>query len=68
MKKPTQCVLWHKTNLTPADLNFELVKVFMRTPHIERDLFKCRECGQLYFHDWYEHVSMTTPCSTPISR
>jgi hypothetical protein len=57
MKKPTQCVLWHTKNITPRDLNLELLKVYMRTAHIERDLFKCRECGQLYFHEWYEHVS-----------
>lgn len=57
MKVPTQCQLWLRTDLTPFDLNMEMVKVFTRTSHIERDLLKCRECGQLYFHDWYEHVN-----------
>lgn len=57
MKAPTQCTLWSRKNLTPLDLNLELVKVYTRTSHIERDLLKCRECGQLYFHDWYEHVN-----------
>lgn len=57
MKKPTQCVLWNRTGLTPEDLNLEMVKVFIRSDHIERNLFKCRECGQLYFHEWYEHIN-----------
>ena len=56
MKKPTQCVLWNKTGLAPTDLNLELLEVFLREPKKERDLFKCRECGQLYFHEWYEHI------------
>lgn len=59
MKNPSQCLLWNKTHLTPADLDLELLKVFQRDAHIERDLFKCRECGQLFFHEWYEHVNFT---------
>jgi hypothetical protein len=59
LKKPTQCILWNKTGLLPTDLNMQLMKVFKRGTHIERDLLKCRECGQLYFHDWYEHVSFS---------
>ena len=57
MKNPTQCALWTNPKLTPSDLNLELVEVFVRDPHLERDLFKCRECGQLYFREWYEHVN-----------
>lgn len=56
MKKPIQCVLWNKTNITPFDLNLELKRVFIRGAHLKRELFKCRECGQLYFHEWYEHM------------
>jgi len=56
MRNPTQCVLWNKINLTPTDLNLELLEVFVRENRRERDLFRCRECGQLYFHEWYEHV------------
>lgn len=57
MKKPTQCELWNKMNLAPGDLNLESVKVFTNSAHIKRDLFKCRECEQLYFHEWYEHLN-----------
>ncbi len=48
-------MLWNKKDLTPTDLNLQLLDVFLRGPHKERDLFKCRECGQLYFHEWYDH-------------
>lgn len=63
MQAPTQCKLWGKKELTPLDLNMELVKVFLRTTHRERDLLRCRDCGQLYFHDWYEHVSFNHDAS-----
>lgn len=52
-------MLWNKNGLTLSDLNFEIVKVYLRTPHIERDVLRCRECGQLYFHEWYDHVNFT---------
>ncbi len=57
MRKPTQCVLWNEVGLTPETLDLEMVRVFVRSEHIERDLLKCCECGQLYFHEWYEHIS-----------
>lgn len=57
MKNPAQCLLWNKMDLTPLDLKLEMVEMFVREPHLERDLFKCKECGQLYFHEWYEHVN-----------
>lgn len=49
-------MLRNKVSLSPTDLNLELLEIFVRETHRERDLFKCRECGQLYFHEWYEHV------------
>ena len=55
--EPTQCALWKKNNIDPIDLNLEILQIFTRSAHIERDLFKCRECGQLYFHEWYEHLN-----------
>lgn len=55
MKEPTQCVLWRKERVEPWDLNLESLEVFTNDPHLKRDLFRCRECGQLYFHEWYEH-------------
>lgn len=57
MKNPTQCMLWKKADLVPRDLDLELIQVYVRKPHLERSLFKCRECGQAYFHEWYEHMN-----------
>ncbi|MBI2409762.1 hypothetical protein HYV30_01830 [Candidatus Kaiserbacteria bacterium] len=56
MKEPLRCALWKKSTVGLEDLNFESVNVFNKTTHIKRDLFKCRDCGQLYFHEWYEHM------------
>ena len=39
------------------DLNLELKKIFINSAYLKRSLFKCRECGQLYFHEWYEHLN-----------
>ena len=55
MKKPLQCALWRKERVELEELNLESLEVFTREPHLKRDLFRCRECGQLYFHEWYEH-------------
>ena len=59
LRQPTQCVLWDKPELVgqPAVTSmFETVETFVDTSHLERTLFKCRECGQLYFYEYYEHV------------
>jgi hypothetical protein len=34
-----------------------MIEVIVKDSHLERHLFKCRECGQLYFHEWYEHAN-----------
>lgn len=57
LKKPTQCILWNKSNLASADLDFELVKTFTESSHFDRDILKCKECGQLYLHEFYEVVN-----------
>jgi hypothetical protein len=30
------------------------VEVYEDSNHLTRSLYRCRECGQLYFHEWYE--------------
>ena len=57
IKPPTQCHLWGQENIDPINLDMNLLKVFVRSAHLERDLQQCRKCGQLYFHEWYEHLS-----------
>lgn len=57
LKKPTKCILWNKANATPADFDFERVRTFTESSHFDRNILKCRECGQLYFHEFYEVVN-----------
>lgn len=60
MKAPAQCHLWQKENLTDEDIdignNFELLHTFVDESHLCRDLLKCRNCGQLYFYEFYEEI------------
>jgi hypothetical protein len=35
---------------------FEEVECYEDSSHLTRSLYKCRECGQLYFHEWFEWV------------
>ena len=60
LTKPTQCHLWQKEGLTDEDLNlennFELLRTFEDESHLTKRLLKCKECGQLYFYEFYEVV------------
>lgn len=58
MKKPTQCVLWEKPELIDASMKdrVELVETYVDDSHLWRRLLKCRECGQLYFYEFYEEI------------
>jgi hypothetical protein len=58
MKKPTQCVLWEKPELVYGTMKerFELIATYISESHLWRYLLKCRECGQLYFFQFYEEI------------
>jgi hypothetical protein len=54
---PTGCVLWRQPEFVAAAKDrFEAVEVFVDESHFSRTLVKCRECGQLYFSQFYEEV------------
>ena len=36
--------------------NFELIDTYAHESHLWRYLLKCRECGQLYFFEFYEWI------------
>jgi hypothetical protein len=58
LRQPTQCVLWEHPERTAgkfAEL-FEEVETYEDSSHSMRVLYKCRECGQLYFFEWWEWV------------
>ena len=60
MKAPTQCALWAKPELLDERMahvdRFERLETFVDRSHLSRDLLKCRECGQLYFFEFYEEI------------
>ncbi len=35
---------------------FERIDTYVDECHLVRSLLKCRECGQLYFHEFYEEI------------
>lgn len=59
MKQPTQCHLWQAETLTSEDLHgaFETVEEFgEEDTHFRRALLRCRDCGQLYYYEFYEWI------------
>lgn len=56
VKAPIQCHLWTKNKLTNEDLHFENVRTFYEDNHLERSIIRCKECGQLYYYEFYEIV------------
>jgi hypothetical protein len=54
---PTRCVLWQQPGLVlDGKDRFEVLENFTDESHLTRSLLKCRECGQLYFSEFYEVV------------
>ncbi|OGJ67519.1 hypothetical protein A2947_02355 [Candidatus Peribacteria bacterium RIFCSPLOWO2_01_FULL_54_110] len=56
---PVQCHLWKKDKLVFDDLiwdKFDHIRTFVDTSHYSTDILRCKECGQLYYFEWYEHI------------
>src|SRR5262245_7060663 len=58
MKNPTQCVLWENPDLVSdrQEVRFERIDTYVDDSHLMRRLLRCRECGQLYFFEFYEEI------------
>jgi hypothetical protein len=58
LRQPTQCAMWERPELALEKFpqTFEMVEKYEEESHLSHSLWKCRECGQLYFHEWYEWV------------
>lgn len=58
LKEPTQCHLWQKENISTDDMAFETVQTYDcdDDDHLKRKLLKCKQCGQLYFYEFYEVI------------
>lgn len=57
---PANCHLWKKKDLTPADVDlnrhFMQVRRYEEESHLNRGLYCCSSCGQLYFYEFYEEI------------
>jgi len=55
---PSDCHLYREQPLTPQSLraSLALVKTYEDDAHLIRTLLRCKRCGQLYFHEFYEVV------------
>lgn len=58
LKQPVNCHLWKKPDLKSEDLRFafEAVETYVDESHLFRRLLKCKDCGQLYFYEFYETI------------
>ena len=56
--RPSECVLWQSDNLSIEQLRqiFEKVTSYEDDSHLIRTLLRCKECGHLYFHEFYEEI------------
>ncbi len=57
-KKPTQCDLWKKEELTDGDLDnaFDVIHMFSEDSHFSRRLIQCKQCAQMYLKEFYEEI------------
>jgi hypothetical protein len=58
-REPKQCAYWDDpkpVRSTPMKEIFELIDTYAYESHLHRYLLKCRECGQLYFFEFYEWI------------
>jgi len=56
LREPTQYHLWHMKEPGVGDLyhSLEKFKVFVESSHFDRELRRCKACGQLYYYEFYE--------------
>lgn len=52
------CHLWNTSNLTKEILKaaLSIEKNYIDESHLIRRLLKCKDCGQLYFYEFYEEI------------
>jgi (p)ppGpp synthase/HD superfamily hydrolase len=57
-RRPVQCHLWNKEDLTSDDLNtaFDELHTFSQDSHFSRKLVRCKDCGQLYLKEFFEEI------------
>jgi hypothetical protein len=55
---PIKCVLWKAENLSINQLHeiLEVITIYEDDSHLIRKLVRCKECGHLYFKEFYEEI------------
>jgi hypothetical protein len=55
---PAECVLWNTEAPTIEQLRnaFDQVTTYEDDSHFIRRLLRCKECGHLYFYEFYEEI------------
>ena len=58
LRHPIQCVLWENPDRASAEFSeiFDEIECYEDSSHLDRSLYRCKECGQLYFFEWMEWV------------
>jgi hypothetical protein len=58
LRQLTQCMLWEDPGRANAKFSeiFDELACYEDSSHLSRSLYKCKECGQLYFFEWMEWV------------
>lgn len=58
LPNPTRCLLWEHPDRIAGKFGefFKKIESYEDNSHLTRSLYKCCECGQLYFYEWYEWV------------
>ena len=48
--------MWERPELALGKFSqtFEMVEKYEEESHLSHSLWKCQECGQLYFHEWVD--------------
>jgi hypothetical protein len=60
IKRPEKCHLWKIDDFKSGDLNnreaFNVLHTYTESSHLWRYLMECKDCGQLYFFEFYEEI------------
>src|SRR5262249_15172188 len=58
LRQPKQCAMWEHPELALGKFSetFEMIEEYVDKRDLSRSLWKCKECGQLYFREWFEWV------------
>ncbi len=72
MNYPVKCHFWQKEKMLCREYydsrKFEHIKTYEDSSHFVRNLFRCTDCGQLYFDEFLEFVDFESGIDTQYSN